>query len=140
MLRSSSSWFRTQAFQACDHGFESRRPHHQLLSSVGFLEILNGEIGVRLFDPYFNSAFYPYPCFGLHQFYLCLNESVVLFAEFFFDGVLKHGYRNVLLGTDLVPEIGLDFFSFLEVFLDPILCHSKITLRRMAIHSFLCDA
>ena len=25
--RSSSSWFRTQAFQACDHGFESRRPH-----------------------------------------------------------------------------------------------------------------
>ena len=26
--RSSSSWFRTQAFQACDHGFESRRPHH----------------------------------------------------------------------------------------------------------------
>jgi hypothetical protein len=20
-------WFRTQAFQACDHGFESRRPH-----------------------------------------------------------------------------------------------------------------
>jgi hypothetical protein len=25
--RSSSSWFRTQAFQACDPGFKSRRPH-----------------------------------------------------------------------------------------------------------------
>ena len=32
--RSSSSWFRTQAFQACDPGFKSRRPHQLTFLSV----------------------------------------------------------------------------------------------------------
>jgi hypothetical protein len=29
-------WFRTLAFQANDPGFKSRRPHHFLLSTIGF--------------------------------------------------------------------------------------------------------
>jgi hypothetical protein len=41
-MRSSSSWFRTQAFQACDPGFKSRRPHQEtflLAESRLFLEL-----------------------------------------------------------------------------------------------------
>ena len=40
-------------------------------------------ISVWLSDPYFNSAFYPYSCFSLHQIDLRLDRPVVLVVEFF---------------------------------------------------------
>jgi sterol desaturase/sphingolipid hydroxylase (fatty acid hydroxylase superfamily) len=43
--RSSSSWFRTQAFQACDPGFKSRRPHQ--LTSIPW-RIKNFMVKVQL--------------------------------------------------------------------------------------------
>ena len=50
--RSSSSWFRTQAFQACDHGFKSRRPHQTpllLVESKVFAELHVENCVIRCF-------------------------------------------------------------------------------------------